>query len=62
MMIKRLVVTSKELRAFAGSLSFVAGLVPHLRPFLSSTCAAPSYRAKHSGKLKHTKRFRAALG
>ena len=30
------VVGSGQLRSYAGSLSFVAGLVPHLRPFLSS--------------------------
>ena len=64
---RRPVVTTKDLRAYAGQLSFVAGLVPHLRPFLSSIWAAlssvgsASDGARHSGKLVHTKRFGAAL-
>ena len=36
------VVGSKVLRSYAGALSFVAGLVPHLRPFLSTLWAALS--------------------
>ena len=35
-MLNRSVVGARELRSLAGSLSFVAGLVPHLRPFLST--------------------------
>eukprot|EP00435_Cladocopium_sp_Y103_P073457 s254_g43.t1 len=65
--LKRPVIYAKDLRSYAGQLSFVAGLVPHLRPFLSSIWAAlssvgsASDGAKHSGKLIHTKRFKAAL-
>ena len=61
------VVGSRQLRSYAGTLSFVAGLVPHLRPFLASIWAALSSvgsandGSKKSGKLVHTRRFRAAL-
>eukprot|EP00435_Cladocopium_sp_Y103_P048501 s1115_g14.t1 len=59
----------RQLRSYAGSLSFVAGLVPHLRPFLSSIWAAlagvsaanDGAPKRHSGKLLHTRRFKAAL-
>ena len=63
----RPVVGSKQLRSYAGTLSFVAGLVPHLRPFLSNIWAAltsagsANDRAKNPGKLIHTRRFKAAL-
>ena len=69
--LKRPVVGSRELRAYAGALSFVAGLIPHLRPFLSSLWAALPFdrattddgaRAKgNSGRLVHVKRIRPAL-
>ena len=65
--INKPVIGSKELRAYAGGLSFVAGLVPHLRPFLSSMWAALSSVGSandgvhHSGKLVHTRRIKAAL-
>ena len=32
----RPVIGARELRSYAGALSFVAGLVPHVRPFLAS--------------------------
>eukprot|EP00435_Cladocopium_sp_Y103_P051935 s1011_g16.t1 len=69
--LKKPVVGSKELRSLAGSLSFVAGLIPHLRPFLSSlwavlpTCRAPTNDGAHakgpSGKLVHVRRIEPAL-
>ena len=67
----RPVVGSRELRAYAGALSFVAGLIPHLRPFLSSIWAALPFdhattddgaRPKgRSGRLVHVKRIKPAL-
>ena len=67
--LKRPVVGPRELRSFAGSLAFIAGLVPHLRPFLSSiwaaltSCGGPANDGsrKTTGKLVHTKRIKAAL-
>ena len=66
--LNRPVVGAKELRSYAGMLSFVAGLVPHLRPFLSSIWAAlgPAGSASDgapgpSGKLIHVRRIRPAL-
>ena len=68
---KKPVVGSKELRSYAGSLSFVAGLVPHLRPFLSSIWAVLPFnrgatddgaRTKgNSGRLIHVRRIAPAL-
>ena len=62
------VVGARQLRSFAGGLSFVAGLVPHLRPFLSTIWAAlgksgsaSDESRKRFGKLIHTRRFRQAL-
>ena len=52
----RPVVGRKELRSFAGALSFVAGVVPHLRPFLASL-----WVGKAPGKLVHTRRIGQAL-
>eukprot|EP00435_Cladocopium_sp_Y103_P029553 s2001_g7.t1 len=69
--LRRPVVGARELRSFAGSMSFVAGLVPHLRPFLSSLWSVlPSCRVTAddgaptkgtSGKLVHVRRVRPAL-
>jgi len=69
--LRRPVAGARELRSYAGALSFVAGLVPHLRPFLSSlwavlpSCggtASDGARAKgRSGKLVHTRRIEPAL-
>eukprot|EP00435_Cladocopium_sp_Y103_P023242 s2849_g5.t1 len=69
--IKKPVVGSRELRSYAGSLSFVAGLVPHLRPFLACIWAVlPFDRAatndgarskRHSGRLVHVRRIAPAL-
>ena len=70
LMLKRPVVGRKQLRSYAGSLSFVAGLVTHLRPFLSSIWAAlgsciPANdgegKFRPPGKLVHTRRIRPAL-
>lgn len=60
----RPVVGRKELRSFAGALSFVAGVVPHLRPFLASLWAVVAQandRGKTPGKLAHTRRIGQAL-
>ena len=67
--LKKPVIGPRELRSFAGSLAFIAGLVPHLRPFLSSiwaaltSCGGPANdgNRKMTGKLVHTKRIKAAL-
>ena len=69
--LRKPVVGCRELRAYAGALSFVAGLVPHLRPFLSSIWAVlPTNRVATgdgahakgiSGKLVHVRRIRPAL-
>lgn len=37
--LKRPVVGRKQLRSYAGGLSSVAGLIPHLRPFLATIWA-----------------------
>ena len=57
--------------SLAGGLSFVAGLVPHLRPFLDSFWAALSSPSRggitndgasaHSGRLIHVRRIEKAL-
>ena len=69
-MLRRPVIGKKQLRSYAGSLSFVAGLVTHLRPFLSSIWAALGSRVpaddgegkpRPSGKLVHARRIRPAL-
>ena len=69
--LRRPVVGARELRSYAGALSFVAGLVPHLRPFLSSIWAVLPFnrvtaddgaRSKSaSGKLVHVRRIKPAL-
>eukprot|EP00435_Cladocopium_sp_Y103_P021280 s2656_g5.t1 len=66
--LRRPVVGHKQLRSYTGSLSFIAGLVPHLRPFLSSLWAvltsgsiANDGASRPSGKLLHTRRFRPAV-
>ena len=61
----------KALASLAGGLSFVAGLVPHLRPFLDSFWAALSSPSRggitndgasaHSGRLIHVRRIEKAL-
>lgn len=68
------VVGVRSLRSLAGSLSFVAGLVPVMRPFLSPLWAALAKDATNdsqpkgssssrrvAGKLVHTKRIAACL-
>ena len=40
--LSRPVIGRKQLRSFTGSLSFLGGIVPYLRPFLASLCAAVS--------------------
>ena len=68
---KKPMVSSKRLMSLAGSLSFVAGLVTHMRPFLDAFWAAlaqPGGREatsdgvrRPSGKLIHVRRFSHAL-
>ena len=63
------VVGCRELRSYTGSLSFVAGLVPHLRPFLASFWAALTRHGstnegrplKQARKLIHVRRIGPAL-
>ena len=65
------VVGCKELRSYVGTLSFIAGLIPHLRPFLSSLWSVLSGRLETTndgapsgsfpGKLIHVRRIRPAL-
>ena len=69
------VIGTRKLRSFAGSLSFVAGLVPMLRPFLAPLWAVlssettddgssellPRKRGRTTGKLVHTKRIDSSL-
>ena len=52
----------KALASLAGGLSFVAGLVPHLRPFLDSFGGITNDGASaHSGRLIHVRRIEKAL-
>ena len=67
----RPVVSVKTLISFTGGLSFVAGLIPHLRPFLDSFWAVLADSGRRasavdgvsgpSGKLIHVRRIQAAL-
>ncbi|CAE7838251.1 unnamed protein product [Symbiodinium sp. CCMP2592] len=65
----RSVVGSRELRSFTGALSFVAGLVPHLRPFLATFWAVltrhdvtgEGRHALSTRRLIHVRRIRPAL-
>ena len=56
------IVSRKALASLAGGLSFVAGLVPHLRPFLDSFGGITNDGASaHSGRLIHVRRIEKAL-
>ena len=67
----RPMVTTKALMSFTGGLSFVAGLIPHLRPFLDSFWAVLAESGRRasasdgvpgpSGKLIHVRRIQSAL-
>ena len=60
----RQVIGKKQLRSLAGSLSFVAGIVPQMRPFLAGLWAVlgdANDTGKPGGKLIHTKRIAHAL-
>ena len=73
MFLKAPVVGTRLLRSFAGGMSFVAGLVPVLRPFLAPLWAALSkgaandgeseapVRSRTAGKLVHLKRIAPSL-
>ena len=69
-LIKKPVVGFRQLRSYAGNLSFIAGLIPHLRPFLSTIWAAlagacatndGAGSSRSAGKLVHTRRVKPAL-
>ena len=58
------VIGYKQLRSLAGSLSFVAGIVPQMRPFLAglwAVLASTNDSGKPTGQLIHTKRIVKAL-
>eukprot|EP00435_Cladocopium_sp_Y103_P022615 s625_g5.t1 len=65
------VVGVRELRSYVGTLSFIAGLIPHLRPFLASLWAVLPFgrcmaddgapTKSTSGRLVHVRRIRPAL-
>ena len=58
------VIGTRQLRSLAGSLSFIAGIIPPMRPFLSALWAvlgSANDGSKISGKLIHTKRIAPAL-
>ncbi|CAE8651021.1 unnamed protein product, partial [Polarella glacialis] len=67
--LSRSVVGRRVFRSYAGSMSFIAGLVSPLRPFLSSLWAVLSSKSEPDGKrrvkfakgLIHVKRLRCAL-
>eukprot|EP00434_Breviolum_minutum_P038994 symbB.v1.2.034605.t1/scaffold4499.1/size38882/7 len=73
--LKAPVVGASQLRSFAGSMAFVAGLVPVLRPFLAPLWAAlpkgaandggsrlsSPGKSRSAGKLVHTKRIATSL-
>lgn len=64
MFLSKPVVGTKQLRSLAGSLSFIAGIIPPMRPFLSALWAvlgSANDGSKTSGKLIHTKRIASAL-
>ena len=67
----RPIVSAKALTSFTGGLSFVAGLIPHLRPFMDSFWAVLADSGRRasasdgvsgpSGKLIHVRRVQSAL-
>ena len=68
--LSRPVIGFRKRRTYAVSLSFIAGLAPHLRPFLTSIWAALSSActasdggsfSRTAGKLVHTRRVKPAL-
>ena len=68
-LLSRPVIGARELRSYAGCVSFIAGLVPHLRPFLSTFWSALSKcglandgrPARKARNLIHTKRVAPGL-
>ena len=62
--ISKPVIGYKQLRSLAGSLSFVAGIVPQMKPFLAglwAVLASTNDGGKSTRKLIHTKRIVRAL-
>ena len=55
------VIPRKTLRSFCGKLSFVAGMVPYLRPFLGMFWAALSSQSSLPATLIHCRQFRIPL-
>ena len=55
------VVPRKEVKSYCGKLSFVAGMVPYLRPFLGMLWAALASKSKLPASLIHVRQFRVAL-
>ena len=55
------VVPRKSVKSYCGKLSFVAGMVPYLRPFLGMLWAALASRSKLPATLIHVRQFRVAL-
>ena len=53
------VAQKKDLRSFCGKLSFVAGMVPTLRPFIDKVWAALASSSRLLLELVHCPRFRA---
>jgi len=58
---KQSVVYRNAVRSYCGKLSFVAGMVPVLRPFLSIIWAALSSKSRLPPNLVHCRRFHVAL-
>jgi len=58
---KQTVAYRNAVRSYCGKLSFVAGMVPVLRPFLSMLWAALSSKSRLPSTLVHCRRFHVAL-
>jgi len=58
---KQAVAYRNAVRSYCGKLSFVAGMVPVLRPFLSMLWAALSSKSRLPANLVHCRRFHVAL-
>ncbi len=64
MFLSKPVIGKRQLRSLAGSLSFIGGIIPPMRPFLSALWAVlgpANDGSKASRKLIHTKRIAPAL-
>jgi hypothetical protein len=62
MQFRRSVVASRRsVRSFCGKLSFIGGMVPYIRPFLSMVWAALASTSRLPPSLVHCRQFRIAL-